>query len=48
MESMLIAGWMTAKPALDELHTRREAKIIEEYSNMVEEQGEEMVQKSDV
>ncbi|KAK1973273.1 hypothetical protein LZ30DRAFT_744060 [Colletotrichum cereale] len=31
MKSMLVAGWLTAQPALDEIRNRTEAGIVESY-----------------
>lgn len=31
--SILIAGWLSAQPALDEIHRQTEARCIEEYTN---------------
>ncbi|KAF0317261.1 hypothetical protein GQ607_015477 [Colletotrichum asianum] len=32
MKSMLIAAWLTAQPALDEIRNRRETELVEAYS----------------
>jgi hypothetical protein len=32
LRSMLVAGWLTARPALDDIHDRKEAALVEAYS----------------
>jgi hypothetical protein len=36
LQSMLVVGWLSARPAIDEIYVKREAKIIEEYGDLVE------------
>jgi len=33
MESMLVASWLSAKPALEAIHARREQKLVEAYGD---------------
>ena len=32
LKSMLVASWLTAKPALDDIHDRKEAALVESYT----------------
>jgi hypothetical protein len=32
LRSMLVAGWLTARPALDDIHDRKEAALVEAYT----------------
>lgn len=32
LKSMLVAGWLTARPALDDIHERKEAALVEAYA----------------
>lgn len=47
MKSMLVASWLTAQPALDEIRNRTEACIVESYTRQYSAEGEVEVAKSE-
>ncbi|KAF9876589.1 hypothetical protein CkaCkLH20_05997 [Colletotrichum karsti] len=47
MKSMLIAAWLTAQPALDEIRNRSEAELVEAYSRQRVSQRQSLVQSDE-
>lgn len=41
LESMLVASWLTAQPALEEIQTGREAKMVERYIDATTQENAE-------
>jgi hypothetical protein len=39
LKSMLVASWLTARPALDDIHDRTEAALVEVYTRETAEVG---------
>jgi hypothetical protein len=44
-KSMLVASWLTAQPALDDIHAREELVVVEAYSNESKGQDTEEVER---